>query len=127
MKIVTAAIIQKDNKVLLARRSKNQNLAGYWEFPGGKLEEGETLQHCLERELFEELNVKSEVYEVIAESIYTYEKGTIKLIALNTKILDDSFQLIVHDNIEWVAIKDLLNFNLAPADVPIAKKLQGDL
>lgn len=57
MKIVTAAIIFKNNRVLLTRRKSSQKLEGYWEFPGGKIEGNETPQECMERELFEELGV----------------------------------------------------------------------
>jgi mutator protein MutT len=57
-KIVTAAIVLQDNKVLLTRRAPGQSLEGYWEFPGGKVEEGESLQECLKREIFEELGVQ---------------------------------------------------------------------
>ena len=57
-KIVTAAIVLQDNKVLLTRRALGQSLEGYWEFPGGKVEEGESLQECLKREIFEELGVQ---------------------------------------------------------------------
>ena len=60
-KIVTAAIVLQDNKVLLTRRAPGQSLEGYWEFPGGKVEEGESLQECLKREIFEELGVQAEV------------------------------------------------------------------
>jgi len=58
---VTAAIIRKGDTVLLTRRKQGQRMAGYWEFPGGKLEEGETLQACLEREILEELGWKIQV------------------------------------------------------------------
>jgi 8-oxo-dGTP diphosphatase len=70
MKTVTAAINIRDQKVLLTRRGKSEKLAGYWEFPGGKVEDGETLQECLERELLEELGVAAVIGEVMAKSEY---------------------------------------------------------
>ncbi len=127
MKIVTAAIIKKDNKVLLARRNQYQKLAGLWEFPGGKLENGESIQKCIERELNEEFEISSKAGKILTESIYTYEHGSIKLIAIEVEIKNDKFKLKVHDDIQWVEIKNLLNYDLAPADIPIAKYLQGEI
>ena len=123
MKLVTAAIITNKNRVLLARRKKGQKLEGYWEFPGGKIEQNETPQACLERELFEELNVKAKAGLIIAESIYEYSHGTIKLIGIETILLSKDMQLSVHDKIKWVMLEDVANLKLAPADIPIAKQL----
>ena len=123
MKNVSAAIFLKSNSVLIAKRGNGENLAGYWEFPGGKQEQNETIFECLEREILEEFNVKCKAKEIFCESIYNYSNGVIKLIAIFSDLLDNKFELRVHDNYEWVRIKDLLNYNLAPADIPIAKKL----
>ena len=121
--LVTAAIVIEGDKVLLGRRGPNVPLHGHWEFPGGKIEYWETPQECLEREIFEELGVTSKAGEVIAESDYLYEQGAINLLALLTVIADHNFKLTVHDKIEWVPITALLEYKLAPADIPIAKKI----
>ncbi len=126
MKLVTAAIIIKDQHVLLAKRKIGQKLEGFWEFPGGKIELNETPQSCLERELFEELGVASRAGTIIAESIYTYDHGSIKLMGIKTILQEEDFKLSVHDKVEWVAIKDLKKYQLAPADIPIAKKIIED-
>ena len=123
MKIVTAAIIVDDGRVMITRRREGEKLAGAWEFPGGKVEPGETLQDCLVRELREELGVITEVGQVLAESEYHYEHGSIQLVALDTHIISGEITLTVHDKIEWVRPDDLLNFSLAPADISIAKHL----
>ena len=70
MKQVTAAIIIKDNKVLIAQRAPDDKLANKWEFPGGKIKPGETPQECLKREIREELDVDIEVLDFFSESIY---------------------------------------------------------
>ena len=119
-KIVTAAIAIDGSNVLIARRGQNEKLAGYWEFPGGKLEDGETLQECLTREMLEELGVHAEVSQVLAESIFDYESGSIRLVGLETRIKGD-MRLTVHDAFEWVFFERLLEFKLAPADIPIAE------
>ena len=72
MKRVTGAIIIKEKKVLLMRRAPGKAFAGYWEFPGGKVEENETPEQCLMRELKEELNIEARVKQFFCESIYEY-------------------------------------------------------
>ena len=75
MKLVTAAVIIEIGKTLLTRRKSRENLQGFWEFPGGKIEENETPQECLEREIFEELGVQSEAGKILCKSIYEFEHG----------------------------------------------------
>jgi len=125
MKNVSAAIVIKDKSILLGRRSPSVNLAGFWEFPGGKQDPGETIQECLERELFEELSVASVAGDVFHESIFKYEGGTINLIGIVTELLDTNFTLTVHDKVEWVQVSELLSYKLAPADIPIAEKVRN--
>ena len=72
MKQVTAAIIIRDGKVLLTRRKQGESLAGFWEFPGGKIEKGETPQECLERELKEELGLNTCAGDLLTECVYHY-------------------------------------------------------
>lgn len=125
MKTVTAAIIRCGGAVLLARRAPGQKLAGLWEFPGGKLEDGETLEQCLSRELMEELGLTSRVGTVFAETIYTYAHGAIHLVALNVEVNpSEEIVLSVHDRVEWVNVADVLGVDLAPADIAIATKLK---
>ena len=121
MKTVTAAIAIKDQHIFLARRAKNQKLAGYWEFPGGKVEPNETLQECLVRELHEEFSVSSVANSIICQSIYHYDHGSIRLVGIEIEFESTNFQMLVHDRIEWVALDQLLQMKLAPADIPIAQ------
>ena len=125
MKVVTAAIIISDQKVLLTRRGRAEKLAGYWEFPGGKVEDGERLADCLRRELHEELGVDAVVGEVMAESEYHYGHGSFLLVGMYASLLSNDLKLTVHDKAEWVSVGDLLSYQLAPADIPLAKHLQG--
>lgn len=124
MKEVTAAIITNNDKILIAQRAKNENLAGKWEFPGGKTEKGETPQQCLKREIQEELELNIEVGEFFGESIYTYSNGQIKLIAYFSTIIDGKIHLHVHDQVEWVTIDEIGKYDFAPADIPLVEKLQ---
>ncbi len=120
---VTAAIIIRDGCVLLARRPQGDPLAGYWEFPGGKIEPGETPQECLERELLEEFGIRAKAREVVAENFHTYPHGAIRLIAIMTEIEGDEITLSAHETVRWVPIPEILAYRLAPADVPIARKV----
>ena len=125
MKVVTAAIIINDKKVLLTRRGPSETLAGYWEFPGGKVEDGESLADCLRRELQEELGVDAEVGEVMAESEYHYDHGSFLLFGMYASLLSNDLKLTVHDKTEWVPVTELLSYELAPADIQLAKHLQA--
>ena len=123
MKLVTAAVIRVGENILVVRRAPGEKLAGFWEFPGGKVEQSETLQDCLERELFEELNIATKVSGIVAVSDYNYENGSIKLIALEAEILHGELTLSVHDQLQWLPPIEILGLKLAPADIPIAQAL----
>ena len=126
MQTVTAAIIQKEDYVLIARRGPNSKLAGQWEFPGGKVEEGESLRECLARELKEELGIDSTIGDHLMHSEYVYEHGGFTIEAFLATWTAGELALNVHDKIEWVALRDLEGYQLLPADVPIARKLFSD-
>ena len=116
MKNVTAAIIEHDGRYLLARRAPEQNLAGYWEFPGGKVEANETFEDCLARELMEELNLETQVLDHFCDSVYHYDKGSINLVAYRVQILGGQMKLSVHDQVDWFEPQEMLALNLAPAN-----------
>ena len=123
MKEVVAGIIYHNDKILLAQRAIGQKLEGKWEFPGGKIEQGETPEQALVREIREELSIGIENISYYGESIYKYEFGEIKLLAYKAECPQQHITLSVHSQIRWVETKDLLNYDLAPADIPIALKL----
>lgn len=126
MKDVTAAVIIQREKVLITRRAANEKHAGWWEFPGGKVEDGESPEACLKRELMEELGVEARIGKLLVESIYSYQAGQageIRLLAYYAEIISGEIHLSVHDECQWVSAEDLLQFKLLPADRPIAEKL----
>ena len=124
MKRVAAAIIRDKNKILIARRANIENLVGFWEFPGGKVEEGETLQECLERELKEELGIVIKSGHELISSIYKYEHGSFKIIALDARIISGEVKLRVHDKVRWLLTEEIIEVGLLPADIEIARYLQ---
>lgn len=123
---VTAAIIQNKGKILIARRPPKDKLAGKWEFPGGKIELGETPEECLRREIKEELNIEILVRDFFADSTYKYPNRTIHLQAYWCNWISGKIELHSHDLIEWVDIANLKQFDFAPADVPFIDKLRGN-
>ncbi len=118
---VAAAIVIRDETVLVTRRAPGQKMAGLWEFPGGKLEDGENVQACIVRELKEELGIACEAGEVLATSLHAYVGGAIELIGIRVQWTGGNMQLSVHDEARWVGSSALLALELAPADIPIAK------
>ena len=124
MKPVAAAVIRKDCRILILRRKKGEKMEGYWEFPGGKCEKGETPAEALKRELIEELGLEASVKkDPIAEAVFTYPHGSFRIIALETVITGGEMALSVHDKAEWVLPEKLTAYNLLPADIEIAKIL----
>ncbi|HRU38924.1 MAG TPA: (deoxy)nucleoside triphosphate pyrophosphohydrolase [Candidatus Goldiibacteriota bacterium] len=123
--IVLGAIIEKDGKVLLARR-KSGSMAGKWEFPGGKLERGETEEQCLVREIREELGVDIETAGFFGESFFESSGRAMILKCHKARLLSGKITLKDHDKAEWVAPEELLSYELAPADVNIAEKLKDN-
>lgn len=122
MRLVTAAVIIEQGRLLLVRRSPNQPLPGYWELPGGKVEQGESLEDCLVRELYEELGVRAKVGPVLARTNYRYDHGEFEMVALEASRLGE-FELRVHDAMAWVASDELSGYELAPADIELIAQL----
>lgn len=116
---VTAAIIENGDKILIARRKEDKHLAGYWEFPGGKIEINETAEACLIREIKEEFHVDIEVKEFIGASIFSYPEKQIKLLGYRCSILKGELSPQEHDKIEWVLLSEIHHYMLAPADIPL--------
>ena len=122
---VVAAILQKEDKILIARKKQGKPLAGYFEFPGGKIEEGETPEESLIRELMEEMNIKIAVKEYIGEIIYDYGNDkVISLLGYTAEIIDGEIKLSDHDRYEWVTLEQINNYKIAPADIPLIDKLK---
>lgn len=121
---VTAAIFTHEGRILAARRKKGKHLAGFWEFPGGKIEPGETPEQCLTRELFEELGIRVAVTDFVCESIYAYADKTVRLLGYRAVYLSGDFQLHDHDQIRWLTVDTLMSVEWAAADVPIVEELQ---
>ena len=121
---VTCAIIIHQEKVLVAKRSESMNLAGYWEFPGGKIEEGEHPEDCLLREIKEELGIEIKIQSPLTTSKFDYSKGKIiELIPFICTWHSGEINLLEHEMIEWLEVEELPKLKWAPADIPIWMEL----
>ncbi|HSA06217.1 MAG TPA: (deoxy)nucleoside triphosphate pyrophosphohydrolase [Candidatus Gastranaerophilales bacterium] len=123
MEKVTAGIIIKDNKILIAKRKTGKCIGASWEFPGGKLEAGETLEECLKRELKEELNFDVEVKEFVASSKFFCGNKEIELIAYRVIHLSGELIIYEHEEVKWVNPIELIKYDFTLPDVPIVKKV----
>lgn len=117
--VVCAIMRNEEGKIFIARRAAHKSMAGKWEFPGGKIEEDETPQQALKREMEEEFGVTIEVGAYVGENVHHYPSFSIRLIAYESKHLNGEFGLTDHDQIDWVTKEELKHVDLAEADVPI--------
>jgi len=124
---VAAAIIEKEGKFLIAKRKKGKPLENKWEFPGGKIELGETAEKCLKRELEEEFGIITEIKNFVAESIFDYGEKRIRLLGYYTEYISGEFQLNAHDEIRWIPSDEFNNFDFADADILLIKKILESL
>lgn len=119
---VVAALIKKDNKYLIARRSTGDcNVMNKWEFPGGKVELNEDEKHAIEREIKEEFELDVKAIRFIANNICEYPNKTIDLRLYECNYINGEFKLHDHSEYVFVPKEDILNYDLCPADIPLAK------
>jgi 8-oxo-dGTP diphosphatase len=122
---VTAAILVKDHKIIIAKRGPDDRLANKWEFPGGKVEFNETPEQCLKREIKEEFDIDVSVGEYLGSSIYHYDHISIELMAYRTYWENGKIDLKDHDDFKWISLEQLAEFDFAPADLVFVEKLQS--
>ena len=119
---VVAALIQKENKILIAKRSTGDpNILGKWEFPGGKVELNEDELHAIEREILEEFELEIKAKKFIINNVCEYPTKTVDLRLYSCDYVIGEFKLHDHSEIAWVNKDELLTYDLAPADIPLAQ------
>ena len=119
---VVAALIEKDNKILIAKRSTGDpNVLGKWEFPGGKVELNENEMHAIEREISEEFELKIKAKKFIVNNVCEYPTKTVDLRLYSCDYISGEFNLHDHSEIAWVNKNEILSYELAPADIPLAE------
>ncbi len=123
---VTAGILLEKGKVLIAKRPEGKHLAGFWEFPGGKTEPGETYEVSLVREFREEFGVEIAIEAPFHENVHAYPGKTVRLISFLVKHLRGDFVPVEHEEIRWVDVRHLPDYQLSPADIPAAMKIADE-
>lgn len=119
---VVAALIEKDNKFLIACRSTgSEDVIGKWEFPGGKLENGETEEQAIEREIKEEFEMNIKAIKLLTNNICNYPSKTIDLKLYECKYISGKFHLHDHSEYAFVDKDEIMTYDLCPADIPLAE------
>lgn len=124
---VSGAIIIQNNKIFCAQRNSHGSLPLKWEFPGGKVEEGESHHTALNRELIEELEIEVDMNEDIYMKVsHDYDFGTVHLTTIVCYLKGESPLLKEHHDSKWLPVEDLDKLDWAPADIPIIEKLSTE-
>ena len=122
IKVLCGLIFNSKNQLLITRRGSG-DFKGKWEFPGGKLEENETEEQCLKREIFEELNIDINVNYFLMNNSHSYPTFTVELVSYVSTIRSGEIKLSDHDKYEWVEINRLKEFDFLDGDLPIIEKI----
>ena len=123
---VVAALIWKDNKFMICQRPKHKTRALEWEFVGGKVEKGESLEAALIRECMEELDVKVEVGDIFMEVDHEYPDITVHLTLFNAVISEGEIKMLEHNDIRFIEPSEIPQYNFCPADKEILEKIIKD-
>ena len=122
---VAAAVIEKYGKVLVARRRPGLVAGGLWEFPGGKVEEGEDVEKCLARELEEELGVSARVGEFLCSVPFVGSSASFELVVHRAELLSEAFRLTDHDDVRWLEPAEMDENSFSKPDRPVVQMLAG--
>lgn len=123
---VVAAVIRKDNKIFATQRGYGEFKDG-WEFPGGKIEEGETPEQALAREIREELNTEIQVGKLIDTIEYDYPKFHLSMDCFWCEIMQGGLELKEHEAARWLSKEELYSVDWLPADVGVVEKIKKEL
>ncbi|TQV75265.1 8-oxo-dGTP diphosphatase MutT [Aliikangiella marina] len=122
---VVAAVIVKNDHVLIARRPLDKHKGGYWEFPGGKIETGESHEEALVREIAEEINIRIEAPQLFERIDFDYPEKSVSLNFFLTEAFSGEPEGLEGQAIKWVAWPELANYQFPEANQPVVKKLQN--
>lgn len=121
--VVGAIIENEKNEIFCALRSPEMTLPNYWEFPGGKIEAGESPEEALTREIKEEFNCSIKVGKKVEDTTYEYEKVIVRLETYMAKLVEGQPIAQEHAETKWVSREEMTQLNFAPADIPAVEKV----
>lgn len=121
--VVGAIIENENNEIFCALRGPNMSLPNYWEFPGGKIETGESPEEALIREIKEEFNCFIEVGAKVEDTTYEYENVIVRLETYMAKLIEGEPQALEHAETKWVTRDEMTQLHFAPADIPAVRKI----
>ena len=122
--VVVAAVVERADRILVTQRLPGTHLAGHWEFPGGKMEDGEDHRRCLEREMREELDVEVEVGRELHTTSFDYPTRTVELHFHHCAIIGEP-KPILGQRVRWVSRAELRTLRFPPADLELIQLLTG--
>ncbi len=126
LRVVVAAVVERDDgRILLARRLPDAHLGGLWEFPGGAVEDGETPEEALARELVEELGVRITVAEPITFAFHRDERRDVVLLFHAARIVRGEPRGLQGQEVRWFAREELASLATPPADAALLRRLSG--
>jgi len=123
LRVVAAAIFDADRRVLIAQRPEGKHMAGWWEFPGGKVANGESDADALVRELWEELGVEARAHREITTMSHEYPDRIVELVLWHASIASGEPRGLDGQQLQWVDCQFLGNVGLLPADLPLIPAL----
>jgi 8-oxo-dGTP diphosphatase len=122
---VVAGVIRRDGLLLITQRMPDDTLAGYWEFPGGKVERDEELREALRRELREEIDVEAEIGNEIHRVVHAYPDRDVRLYFFDVVIVSGEPRRVEVADLRWVRPDELINYQFPEADRPLLDQLRG--
>jgi len=127
--VVAAALVREDGLILLQKRPEGRDMAGLWEFPGGKLEEGEAAEAALARELAEELSIEVEPFDLVPSCFASAPLGTRNLLLLlyTCRNWKGTPHPLERQEIDWFSVDAMSDLPMPPADIPLIELLRKQL
>ncbi|MBI3890263.1 MAG: (deoxy)nucleoside triphosphate pyrophosphohydrolase [Candidatus Wallbacteria bacterium] len=126
LKLVVAALVERDGRYLIARRPQGKHLGGLWEFPGGKMESGESPEECLAREMVEELDLTVQVGDIFTSVFHRYDEFDLLMLVFRCACGTGEPRALHCSEFRWATPAELASFSFPPADDPIVARLRRE-
>ena len=123
---VVAGLIVRDGKLLIAQRPGDKHMGGRWEFPGGKIEKGESPEAALRRELSEELGIEVKVGRIYHAVMHSYPEKDVLLLFYRCRLISGEPRPIEEADVRWITENEIRSYNWAEADIPAVQWIEHD-